>query len=326
MIVFLYGEDNFRLKQKVRQLKEKFISSSLGDTNLAILEAEKTDFNEMARQILAMPFLSRKRLVIVENLLKKGKKSDQEKMNEFLKKIPESTVLTFVEESVPDRRSSLFKKLSQLPQAAEYKPLEGDALRRWIKKEAESRSGEIESDAVGKLAEYVGSDLWRMSNEIEKLVLYQKKITLENIELFVAKEVQANIFNLIEQTAAQNPKKAIYELYQLLKDNQAEIYILTMLAYQYRNLLIIKDTQERNPSLSRFELAKKTRLHPFVVGKGLSVVGRYTLNDLKQIYRKILNFDTRLKTGKIESRVALELLVFQLARGGVCPVVSSTEQ
>lgn len=314
MILFLYGEDNFRLKQKVKQLKEKFISASLGDTNLAVLDGGTMVFNDIARQILAMPFLSRKRLVIIENLLKKGKKETQEKMGEFLKKIPEEAVVALVEEGVPDRRTALFKKLVQAKQVAEYKLLEPEALRRWIKKEVEGCGGAIETEAVSKLAEYVGPDLWRMKNEIDKLVLYERKITSENIELFVIREVQANIFNLIEETAAKNPQKAIYELYQLFKDNQAEIYILTMIVYEYRNLLILKDMQAREPRLSRFEFTKKTRLHPFVLGKSLALTSKYTLADLKQIYRKILNFDVQIKTGKIEPRVALELLVFQLAK------------
>ncbi|MFA6493150.1 MAG: DNA polymerase III subunit delta [Patescibacteria group bacterium] len=314
MILFFYGQDSYRLWQKVRQLKEKFISSSLGDTNLTTLNGKTASFDEIVRQILALPFLSKKRLVIIENLLKEGRKETQEKVVDFLKKIPESTVLVFVEENLPDKRTSLFKKLNLPKVSQEFKLLENEALRQFVIKEVVDKGGEIEAAACTKLIEYVGSDLWRMENEINKLVTYSSQLTIENIELLVQSRVQSNIFNLIEATASRNPAVALRELYKLFHEGAAEIYILTMIVYQYRNLLIVKDIQEKMPQISRFELAKKARLHPFVLGKILTVSGKYQLETLKKIYEKLLDFESALKVGKIESRLALELLVFQLTR------------
>ncbi|KKQ74131.1 MAG: polymerase III subunit delta protein, partial [Berkelbacteria bacterium GW2011_GWB1_38_5] len=101
MILFFYGEDNYRLNQKIKALKAKFISASLGDTNLSILDGKSVTYDEIVRQILAMPFLSRTRLVIIENLLTAKRSDIQEKVAEFLKKIPSSTVLVFAEGGKP---------------------------------------------------------------------------------------------------------------------------------------------------------------------------------------------------------------------------------
>lgn len=313
MILFFYGEDTYRLKQKLKQLREKFISSSLGDTNLVTLDGKIAPYDEMVRQILAMPFLARKRLVIIENLLKAGKKDIQEKVAEFLKKVPDSTVLVFVEEGMPDRRTGLFRRLNRPGQAQEFKLLESEQLRRWVRREVELRGGTIETQALTKLMEAVGSDLWRMTNEIEKLTAYNRQLTAEDVELLVNSKTEANIFDLVEATANRNPQRALRELSRLFNRGAAEIYILTMLVWQYRNLLIIKDLQQRGVK-SRWDLAKKGGLAPFVVTKNIEAAAKYSLEDLKNIYEKLLDFDWRIKTGKIEPKVALELLVFQLAR------------
>jgi len=318
MILFFYGEDTFRLRQKLKALKEKFVTASLGDTNLAVLDGKTITFDEFIRQILAMPFLAKSRLVIVENIMR-GKKSAVsgdilEKIPEALVKVPKSTVLVFVEEGVPDRRLALFKKLNQPGQVQEFKLLEPEPLRRWIKKEVENRGGAIDSAVISKLAEYIGNDLWRMTNEIDKLATYNLQLTTENIELLVNPQVQANIFNLIDQTARKNLSQATKELYKLLTHGEHELYILTMIIYQYRNLLIIKDLMERIKSNNRWTLAKKAGLHPFVVQKSLALMPRYSLEELKQIYGRLLDFDVRIKTGKIEPRVALELLIFKLTK------------
>lgn len=323
MILFFFGEDTYRLNQKLKALKEKFISASLGDTNLAILDGETITYDKMIRQILAMPFLAKTRLVIVENIFKKGKKEILEKIPNILTKVPSSTVLVFVEEGLPDRRTSLFKKLNQpgqahstsSVQAQEFKLLESEPLKRWLKKEVEERGGDIDSASTSKLIDYIGSDLWRMSNEIEKLSSYGKKITPENIELLVQPQIQSNIFDLMDAIADRNLKKSMKELYQLFDDGKAEHYILSMIVLEYRNLLIAKDLNQRAAGkLNQWTLAKKASMHPFVAQKTLALASKYSLEDLKKIYGVLLNFDYKIKTGKIEPKVALELLVFKLTR------------
>lgn len=313
MILFFYGEDTFRMRQKLSELKAKFISASLGDTNLVILDGGGASYDEIIRQILAIPFLAKTRLVVIENLLKNGKKEVLEKIPETLKKVPSSTVLVFVEEGLPDRRTACFKKLAQ-ERSEEFKLLEPEALRRWIKKEVEARGGTTDSPAIAKLSNYLGNDLWRQSNEIDKLLAYEKKISQENIELLVNPQIEADIFGMIEAAARRDLKNATRELYRLFNTGANELYILTMIVWQYRNFLIIKDLLERTKQSNSWALAKKAGISPFVVQKAMSVVQRYSLADLKRIYSILLDFDSLIKTGKIEPRVALELLIFELTK------------
>lgn len=313
MILFFYGEDTYRMRQKLKALKEKFISASLGDTNLAVLDGETVTFDELVRQILAIPFLSKSRLVIVENLLKNGKKEVLEKIPDSLAKVPNSTVLVFVEEK-PDKRIGLFKKLNKPGQAQEFKLLEDEPLRRWLIREVEKRESKIEPQATSKLIEYVGNDLWRMKNELDKLTVHRSPITVQDIELLVNPQVESNIFTMVEALGRKDLPLAIKELYKLLKTGQHELYILTMIVWQYRNLLIVKDLSERTKITNSWALAKKAGLSPFVVQKGLAIAQRYSLEDLKEIYRTLSDFDIKIKTGKMESRVALELLIFELTK------------
>jgi len=189
-----------------------------------------------------------------------------------------------------------------------------DQLRRWIKKKVEARGGSIEPEAVNQLAEFVGNDLWRMSNEIDKLTTYNRQLTTKDIELLVSPQIQANIFALIEAVAAQNSRGATGELYKLFSAGANELYILTMITYQYRNMLIIKDLTEHFKNANRWVLSQKAGLHPFVVGKCLAVCQKCSLESLWAAYSRIADFDISIKTGKIEPRIALELLVFELTK------------
>lgn len=313
MILFFYGEDNYRLKQKIKALKQKFIDASLGDTNLSVLDGKTESYDNIVRQILAMPFLAKSRLVIIENIIRDGKPETREKIVEFLPKIPSSSVVVFVEEGVPDKRTSLYKKLNQPKTSQDFKLLEPNELHRWVKKEIENRESKIEDRAIEKLIEYVGNDLWRLSNELDKLTTYSQRLTAENIELLIKPAIESNVFNLIDNIGIKNKKKSLQELHQLLDSGQNELYILSMIVYQFRNLLIVRDFMDRGVS-NQYDLAKKAGLHPFVAGKTLAQAKNYTIDGLKTIYALLLDYDIKIKTGKMEAKTALDLLTVKLCQ------------
>ncbi|OGD56787.1 DNA polymerase III subunit delta, partial [Candidatus Berkelbacteria bacterium RBG_13_40_8] len=224
-------------------------------------------------------------------------------------KVPSSTVLVFTE-TKPDKRTALFKKLLKAEKIQEFKPLEEDQLKRWIKKEIDLRGGQVESDGISKLVSYIGNDLWRMSNEIDKLITYDKKITTDSIELLVKSQVESDIFKMIDAIGQKNLRVALKECQNLLQTGANELYILTMIVYQYRNLLIIKDFIECSKgNLNSWDLARKAGLHPYVVQKTTNQARNFTIEDLKKSYRTLLDFDLRIKTGKIEGKAALSLLI-----------------
>ena len=315
MIIFLYGEDSYRSRQKLNQIKEKFKKSDPSNINLAILDGEKTSLEEIRKTIQAVPFLAKKRLVIIENLLTKNKnKTLLEELANYIKKrkISESTVLVFWEENKPDERTKLFKLLKKPGRAQEFKLLSGYSLSRWIKGEIEKRGGKIERKAIEKLAAYVGNDLWQMSNEIDKLISYQalKPITSENVEVLVKAKLDTNIFNLIDAIGEKNRKGALKLLQDQIESGAHPLYLLTMIIYQFRNLLIIKDLIEQG--LNQYQIQKETKIHPFVVQKTFSQARNFSLNELKKIYQKLLETDIALKTSKIEPNLALDLLITKL--------------
>lgn len=335
MILFLYGEDTFRSHQKLAQIKAKFIDASLGDTNLSIADCSDEDFDitQITQMVLAMPFLAKSRLVVIKNLLSDGKKKLQEQVLELIEKVPETTVLVIYESEKVDRRIALFKALNKPKSAQEFKLLEPYELKKWIKGEVENQGGTIDNSAIDKLIEYVGNDLWRLSNEIAKLMAYgtsqivdngdnkQLAISDKQVELLVRPKIVANIFDLIDAIGAQNIKKAQSELHKLLNSGENALYIHTMVVYQFRNLLIIKDLLDNyklqiinyklNSNL-KLKISKQSGLHPFVVEKTMNQTKNYTMDRLKEIYQILLDYDIKMKTGQIEPRLALDLLIVDL--------------
>lgn len=314
MILFIYGEDSFRSKQKLDAIKSKYIDASLGDTNLAVLDfsEQSISYDKVVREILAMPFLAKKRLVIIKNILSHGKEKLQTQIIDFIKKIPEYVLVIFYENEKIDRRKALFKILFK-QKKEEFKLLDDLELKSWIKKEVEIKGGQIEPQAIEKLILYVGNDLWRINNEIDKVVNYQAQITSENVELLIKPKISANVFNLIDAMGQKNRQRSIGELHKLLDSGENELYIFTMIIYQFRNLLIIKDVLERSKEKnSNLNLAKESGLHPFVMQKTVNQARNFSFKELKMIYQRLLDFDLKMKTGQVEPHLVLDIFVSEL--------------
>jgi DNA polymerase-3 subunit delta len=317
MILFLYGEDTYRSKQKLDAIKAKYISANLGDTNLSIIDFEEKQFSfdQITREMLVFPFLANSRLVVIKNLLLKGKKDIQEKIKEFLPKIPESTNLIIFENGIPDKRSSMFKKINKPQTSQEFKLLETYQLKKWIENEVKNHGATVESSAVSKLIEYVGNDLWKLSNEIKKLTAYSLQLTTPNIELLVRPRIEGNVFTMIDAIGQKDTSRAAKHLHDLIDSGENELYIFTMLIYQFRNLLIVKDIMKISKSkfsMSNMQIAKLAGLNPYVVQKTINQCGNFSFEELKLIYQKLLKYDIKIKTGKIDSNIALDIFIAEL--------------
>jgi DNA polymerase III subunit delta len=170
---------------------------------------------------------------------------------------------------------------------------------------------DIAVNALDLLIQYVQHDTWRLFQEIQKLSNFKKgTVTKEDIEIQVKPNIENLIFETIDALASKNKQQAITLLKNHLDAGDNPLYLLSMITYQFRNFLIIKDLLERKTPY--YLIAKQSGLHPFVVQKSMKLLERFSLSTLKAIYRKIFEVDEDMKTGKMDPEVALEMLVAEL--------------
>lgn len=271
---------------------------------------------ELKELIGAKSMFKEKKLVVLESIFDKGIE-EQRILSDYLKQAKaekeEELILIIREKKAPDKRTELFKFLTKKPvMAQEFKNLDGIKLENWIKKEVEKRDGKIEERAANVLAVFAGNNLWRMGNEIEKLVSFKGESAIEegDIKNLVVAKIGNNIFETVDALAEQNKKKALRLLHNHIEKGESEIYLFTMFIRQFRNLLIIKEAIERG--VPYYELAKRTGLHSFVVRKTSEQAKEFTLEGLKKIYNKLLDFDIGIKTGRISAQTALDMLAMEI--------------
>ena len=223
---------------------------------------------------------------------------------------------------MPDARTKLFKALQKHAKSQEFDRLQPAMLKKWVVQEFErSTNGrpkvKINPDALELMIRLVGSDLWEMANEINKLSNYKAEgrssagiIKKEDVELLIRPSIENDIFRTIEAMASKDKRLALSLLHKHIENGDNALYLLSMIVYQFRNLLIIKELQDKREPYAL--ISKKSGLHPFVVQKSYYLCNQFSIEKLKKIYQKIFQVDSDIKTGKIEAETALDLLLSEI--------------
>ncbi len=281
----------------------------MGDVNLSQVEGSKLTINELTQQLKTLPFLAKKRLVILTNALN-GNKSLSDNLVETIKLTPESTILVIYETKV-DKRTANFKALNKLATVKSFPLLDEFEIKKWINNRVKKLGGKIDSPAVNLLFEWVGANLWLLSLELDKLVTFDPHITPHSVQLLTPPSTQTIIFTLSDEILKGSLKTSLQILDNLRAQGENDIYLFSMILSGYRNLLKIALAQAQGATDTQ-SIKELTKLHPFVIAKSLNLVNRTNLAQLTQKYKTFVDIDVAIKTGTMEAASALDVLVADL--------------
>jgi DNA polymerase-3 subunit delta len=328
MFYILYGQDDFSLNQAVEKIKADLGDWEMLATSTTNLEGQHLTLSELRNKCDAAPFLSSHRLVIVDGLLGRfeikqsrprsgrGKSGnglgEWEGLASYIEQMPETTVLMLVDGEMKGQ-NPLLKRLSPLAEVRTFPLLRSRDLKAWIQQRVGEEGGDITPQAVNLLAELIGGDLWAMNGEIQKLLLYsqERPISEDDVRQLVSHVQEANIFALVDAVAEGRTELAQRILHRLYDDGVAPTYILVMITRQFR---LIAQAGDLGKGLSRLQIQDRLGLKSsYSLDKTLSQAKLYDFEGVKRAYDKLLETDLAIKTGKYTDKLALELLVTELA-------------
>lgn len=307
----IYGEDTFRSRQKVEAIRERY-REKFADLEIINLAGGSVSYEELESKLFAQAMFVNSKLVIISGFLSQAPRKLQEQLTARLDDIPDSTVTVFYEQGQPDRRLVVFKRLNRPGFSQQYKLLTQIELVPWIEAHVTGFQGTITREAAEQLALWFGPDTWRVHQELMKLLTLDSTITPELVKKLTPPETEGNIFELLDALWAGNQKDAARKLTDLVMGGQPLLQILSTIATAIRNLLLVKESIERSPSTTSFQVARTLALHPYVITKAFRAVRSIDRSELARKLELVGDIDQRIKTGRLEPGVALEILVARL--------------
>lgn len=326
MFFIWHGDDEYSLQQALREQRAALGDAATADLNTAVLDGRALSLDELRTTCDTMPFLSDRRLVIVEGFLARyepranisdsGKaQSDplESGLRQYLPALPDSALLIFAERSGLSERNSMFKTLKELGASVkEYAAPGGAALTTWIVQQVRAAGGDIALRAADTLGAFVGSNLRQLAQEVDKLIAYagDRQIQDADVQQLVGDAREMKVWTLTDAVAAGHRDLAVQALHHMLNDGAQPLMLMAMITRQFRILIQVKDLAEARYSAD--DIARQLRLNPYGARRAMETARGFSFERLDAIYRHLLDTDLAVKTGRLEPVLALDLLVIEI--------------
>ncbi|HEY4507205.1 MAG TPA: DNA polymerase III subunit delta [Candidatus Paceibacterota bacterium] len=307
MIIFLYGADGYRLKQNLDKVVEGYTnknSSGMGFLRMDASDGMAGCCEKIEDYIKTNSFFNEKRLVVLRSPFSVSKE-----MTNIIKKwsiLEDKNVILVLcenqsEAALVKKDKIFFSLISSKPSLVKKSEVLSDRqLESWIIKEVALCSKSIEAAAVSKLIKLIGGNSWLLSCELAKLVCYSevgKKniISAEDVDSMVVVGEDIKIFNTVDAVAERNSMRAIKLLHDNFESGADPYYVFSMLLYQFRNLLRVKDLVKK--AIPYSELTRRTGLNPYVVKKTFNQSAKYELGDITKFFIELADMERNVKSG-----------------------------
>ena len=299
MITALIGDNFYQRSVYLNRVKAKFVQQ-YGDFSVQQIDASESALNEIEEAICSLSLLADNQLVIINRFT--DSKELLEQIESILKRVPATTDVVLVADAIDKRLSAygILKKMATMVDCAQQA-----SLTQWISEYVKASGGTISQSDAQYLVERAGANQSLLSNELDKLLLYDPAITRNNIELLTEAAPQSTIFQLLDAVFS-GKKTDLLKLYREQRLQKVEpLAIVGMLSWQLHIFALIKAAEKARVS----DIAKAAKLNPYVVSKSQGLIKNLSLGAIRQMINNLLALEIKLKSQSIDSDDALQLFL-----------------
>lgn len=329
VVYILHGDDEHGMGRFVDQLTALMGDPGLAELNITRLDGRRCTEDELRTAATALPFLTERRLVLVEHpLARVSAAEEQKRFLQFLAGLPESTALVLMVNDQLQRKKGRveWEVLSSDHWLVKWCQAAGDRARvwsfalpqtqempNWILQTAAEMGGKFTPQAALALAQHVDNDTRLAAQEIAKLLTYvdfQRPVEAADVERVTAASGQVETFDMIDALALGQSEKAL-RLLHLLLEQQDPLALFGMIVRQFRLLIQAREVLDEGGRAQ--EIERELRQHPYVAKKLALQAERFTQAQLEEIYRRLAQLDQALKSSQISYELAFDTFIAELA-------------
>lgn len=307
-VYLLYGEEQYLIRQYRDKLKRAIVSED--DTmNYGAFSGGDINQKEIVDLAETLPFFADRRLILIEDsgLFKKS----AEELADYMASVPETTYFIFVEKEV-DKKTKMFKEVRKIGSVVEFARQTDETLSRWIEGRIRKAGKNITRDAYALFVRKTGNDMENIDRELEKLLCYtmeKEYIDVADVEVITTEQTENKIFDMVDAVAQHQQKKALDLYYDLLALKEAPMRILYLVTNQFQRMMVVKSMI--NQGFGNRDIASKAGCPDWAVRKYQSQCRAFSMEQLKQAIRDGVEYETAVKTGRMNDQMAVELFIVE---------------
>ena len=316
-IYFLMGEEPFFIDTISNELENTILDEAERSFNQVVLYGSDVSVNDIMSQARAFPMMSDYLVVIV----KEAQNVDNiDSLADYIEKIPPTTILVInYKYKKLDKRRALAKYIDKKGVLFESKKLYDNNIPEWITKYLAAKKYNITPKATQMIADFLGNDLHRVRNELEKLMVAlppSKRIDDADVEYNIGISKDFNVFELQKAIGSKDLPKA-NRIINYFGDNPKEnpiFMVISVLYGYYTKLLKLHFSKDKNKST----VATMLGVNPFFVNDYFEAVRNYSWTDCMNCIEVLREFDLKSKgynsTSDITQKELYREMLFKLMK------------
>lgn len=314
MIYLFYGIEDYLIQKEIDNIKQK---NNIEEISISRYDLTNTNIEKIIEDCEMNSMFTDKKVIIVNNSYiftgqsKKGQiEQNLEALEKYINNSNIDTLLIFISDSEKlDERKKIVKLIKQKGIVKEFNTTTN--INSIVK--SFFNDYKISDSSITKLINRVGNNLPLLEEEAEKLKLYKddtKEINDEDILKITNKNVDLDIFKLIDNIIMKNKKVATETYNEMIKYGEEPIKILIMIASQIRLMYQTKLLYKKG--YTEKDSASLLGIHPYRVKLATEKGRKYTESDLLMYLDNLADLDSKIKQSNVDKKMAIELFILKI--------------
>jgi DNA polymerase-3 subunit delta len=318
-LLLIHGEERFLVDREARAWLAAARAQSASELSIEVLEAPSR-LDGLRRSLIEVPFLDARRHVLVRDppqLSERPRRGadSAEALAGALETRSPTTSVCLVAHTRVTAANPILKAVQRLRgTVSEHAPPRGRELRAWIDRRATERRLRLPRGAVDHLTQVVGADLGRVENELDKLAAFGaggRAVSLAEVRLLVGGAEQVAAWDVVERLLTPPPWRGAAAVEALVADGVAPLYLLSILAGQFRDLLAAKEVLGSGGGSGA--VASRLGLPPWRAERLARWAARVSSEQLVDWLRRLQRIDAGVKAGELDDTAALRSFALRAA-------------
>lgn len=310
-VYFLFGAEQYYIDEIAHYAENNILNEGEKGFNQVIFYGKDSDAASIINAAKRFPMMAEYQVIIVKEA--QNLKNLDEFEAYFEKPVPSTILIICYKKDKLDKRTRLYKTLNKHV-VFESKKLYDNELPGWIENYLKGKGFSISSRSASLIADSLGSDLGKIANELEKLIINKdgdKQITDTDVELKIGISKEFNIFELMGAVALKNSARAMHIAHHMSKNKDFSIIAaLINMNNFFSKAYMVKQSNIKDQG----QLQREFGLNYYQAKDYTTAASRYSADELEKCIRIMHEYDLKSKGVNNASATPDELLKEILVR------------
>ena len=329
-LVLLCGKEEYLIRWYADSLVNRFVSDACRPIDLVTLEDDSFSLSSIVENLETISLMSERKIVLLPDFMpvygksiKGFNETELKALIEYFGEIPEDSLLLITASEPEDyrgRKTRLMTGIEKHGKIYDFQGLKDNMLRSFIEKRFRAAGKTYSSSVINMIIAESGYGnkaidytLYNLENDLKKIIAHcggSNEVTAADVSDILSTNPENDVFAMLDAIGRNRKDEAFRLLNNLIEAGTPVFNLLRLITSQLELVLAVKEMKDEGMTLNAIQ--KKLGIHQFRIKKAMAVTGQYSMGDLRKTLCAAYDVDENIKTGLLESTMALEFFIAQI--------------